>query len=344
MRRLIVCADGTWNTPDQEDNGRPAPTNVVKLHACVSEKDADGVEQICYDHPGVGTEGGWFSRAAGGAYGKGLSRNIKSAYKWLADTYETGDEVFLFGFSRGAFTVRSLGGMISACGLLKTAELETPEAWTRVDTAFEEGYRNRETGWADGWERFEDGNAIPIRFVGVWDTVGALGVPNDLALLNILDDPEKWAFHDTKLGRNVVTARHALALDEMRASFTPTLWTEVPDDADGKFYVGEILQGLGSALGWLESGWKKASRNDEADFLGTKRVEDSDWFCLIGVVANGGNPGPDGTPEPHDTFEIGEGTNHVVTKGGYFHPFANDAWATYENNRGQVTLSISRIE
>jgi hypothetical protein len=225
MKRLVVCCDGTWNTPDQQDEGRPAPTNVVRLYNCLAASGG-GVEQRSYYHPGVGTEGGPLKRTAGGAYGKGLGENIQSAYRWLASYYEPGDEIYLFGFSRGAFTVRSLAGMVAACHLLDLREVETPERWRRVKAAYENGYRetgDKRDGWCQaGWAVHD--LTVPIRFIGVWDTVGALGIPDDLALMNLLDKPEKWRFHDTTLGESVRTARHAIALDEMRASFTPTLW------------------------------------------------------------------------------------------------------------------------
>jgi len=83
MRNLVVCADGTWNTPDQEDDGIPAPTNVVKLYNCVAGKDGGGTEQLVYYHPGVGSEGNWWDRFKGGSVGAGLSKNIMSASRWL---------------------------------------------------------------------------------------------------------------------------------------------------------------------------------------------------------------------------------------------------------------------
>src|SRR6185295_3142736 len=117
MGNIVVCADGTWNTPDQKDGGLPAPTNVVKLANALADTDARGVAQKKYYHPGVGSDGSAFDRVLGGGVGKGLDQNIMSGYKWLATEYRPGDDIYLFGFSRGAFTVRSLAGMIGCCGL-----------------------------------------------------------------------------------------------------------------------------------------------------------------------------------------------------------------------------------
>ncbi len=230
MKYLIVFADGTWNRPDQEDNGIPAPTNVVKLKNCLAQTASVGgtkVEQRVYYHTGVGTEGGILARTAGGAWGEGLDKNIKSAYHWLARNYQKNDKIFCFGFSRGAYTVRSLGGLLSICGLLDLSGVDIAAGWQRVKVAYQEGYRDEKphNQWSEDWP-FHHKNMTPIRFVGVWDTVGALGIPDDLALLNLFDAEKKWRFHDTALGSNVEIARHAVALDELRASFTPTLWTK----------------------------------------------------------------------------------------------------------------------
>ncbi|NQT11445.1 MAG: DUF2235 domain-containing protein [Planctomycetes bacterium] len=224
MRRLIVCCDGTWSTPHQEHDGVPVPTNVVRLYNAVAEEDPQGVDQLKYYHPGVGTEGNWWENVKGGAAGIGLSKNIMSGYRWLCAVYQPGDQMFLFGFSRGAYSVRSLAGMIGSCGLLDLSGLADDEIWPRVQAAYDGGYRKKNSRWGKNWKL----HAPPkIHFLGVWDTVGAMGVPNDMAILNILDDRDKYAFHDTSLSKDTKHARHALALDETRASFMPALWTGV---------------------------------------------------------------------------------------------------------------------
>src|SRR5215213_6127127 len=165
MTRLIVCCDGTWNRADQ-----PAPTNVRKICQAIDESDG----QLVKYEPGVGTR--VLERIRGGAFGFGLSRNVKDCYAWLVEHYEPGDELFLFGFSRGAFTARSLAGLVRNSGILK------PENAGMVDAAYKL-YRSREPGNAPREEnaaRFRADNSHPdatIQFVGVWDTVGALGIP-----------------------------------------------------------------------------------------------------------------------------------------------------------------------
>lgn len=228
MKRLIICCDGTWNNPAQEDNGVPAPTNVFKFFNAIADDDKHlNVPQLKYYHPGLGTEGTFFQKLTGGAFGAGISRHICSAYHWLARNYEEGDQIYLYGFSRGAFTVRSLGGFL-ACGLLKLDQLDTDASWERVHTLYRKTYRGKKTDgpWTtEDWTFFLQGQPVPIRFIGVWDTVGALGIPDDLELMNIFDSKDKWQFHDTQLGDHIQTARHAMAIDEMRSSFSITRWS-----------------------------------------------------------------------------------------------------------------------
>jgi uncharacterized protein (DUF2235 family) len=254
MTKLIVSCDGTWNTPDERQDDVPAPTNVVRLHNAISAADARGIPQRKYYHSGVGTDGTMLQRLAGGAYGAGISANIMSAYRWLADNYSAGDEIFLFGFSRGAFTARSVAGFVGACGLPDLSALAPAPAWARVQQAYEVYRLPAANRPPITWPRINSGapdGAVPIQFIGVWDTVGALGIPDDLALLNLLDDPKKWSFHDTQLGAQVKIARHAVAIDEMRASFTPTFWTDAADQPlnDGQRVVQLWFPGVHCDVG-----------------------------------------------------------------------------------------------
>lgn len=228
MKRLVVCCDGTWNNAEQEANGIPTPTNVFKLFNLVLDRDTENnFQQLKYYHPGVGGEGGLANKILGGVFADGLDRHICSAYHWLGSHYEEGDEIFLYGFSRGAFTARSLSGFL-ALGLLDLHNLEPDNSWNRVHTAYEEGYRPqlRNHDWNEsGWKLFHDRKPCPIRFVGVWDTVGTLGIPDDLEIFNLFDDKAKWEFHNTNLGSHIQTARHAMAMDELRSCFSITRWS-----------------------------------------------------------------------------------------------------------------------
>lgn len=157
-----------------------------------------------------------------GATGRGLSRNVLEAYRYLIRNYVPGDELFLLGFSRGAFTVRSLAGLIRNCGILRLNALDiVPQAY--------ELYRSREPG-AHPREReatlfrrsYSVLDRVPIKFIGVWDTVGSLG--NPLLLNGYLS--RRYEFHDTDLSSIVSNAYQALAIDEKRRHFRPALWNK----------------------------------------------------------------------------------------------------------------------
>src|SRR5687768_3222241 len=207
-KRLVVCCDGTWNFADQ-----PSKTNVAKVALSVRPTSAAGKEQRVYYHSGVGTHR--WERLRGGAFGVGLSRNIVDAYRFLVETYEPDDELFLFGFSRGAFTARSLAGLVHNSGVLRRDHADRiPEAWALYRDRIEQP-----NGAAATLFRRSYAHETEIRFVGVWDTVGALGVPApDTTWLQPSANRfnRRWAFHDTELGDRVEAAFHALAVDEQR--------------------------------------------------------------------------------------------------------------------------------
>lgn len=219
MKRIAVCADGTWNRPDQEDRGKRKPTNVVKTARGILPTDANGTAQIVYYHDGVGTNWG-ADKIAGGGMGIGLSSNIVDAYQFIVLNYEPGDELFLFGFSRGAYTVRSLAGLLHKLGVLpKNHAFYTPEAYKL--------YRDQAS--AESVAEFRsahDSKEISIKFIGVWDTVGALGIP--VGIFKRFN--KRYQFHEVNLTKNVEAAYHALAIDEKRRPFAPSLW-ELPENS-----------------------------------------------------------------------------------------------------------------
>ncbi|MGW4064074.1 DUF2235 domain-containing protein [Amycolatopsis sp. NPDC004747] len=218
-KRLVICCDGTWNSLRQ-----PAPTNVGQLQKVVAAADPAGTEQRVYYHEGVGTGKLW-DRLIGGAFGVGLSANVQDAYRFVAENYEPGDELFFFGFSRGAYTARSTVGFIRNCGVLRPGELGRLEEAYGLYRA-----RDRATSGPDSPRarefraKYAREDRTPIRFVGVWDTVGALGIPlSGGRLIHLLN--KRWQFHDMELTSIVQAAYQALAVDEHRKSFTPAVWT-----------------------------------------------------------------------------------------------------------------------
>jgi uncharacterized protein (DUF2235 family) len=224
MKRIAVCCDGTWNSADhKDDNGRLAVTNVRKIFELMRE--ASGV-QIRRYYAGVGSKVG--ERARGGALGWGLSATISEAYQQCVRDFEPGDELFVFGFSRGAYTARSLAGFIRSSGLLKREHLTD----ARVDEAYEL-YRDRTSDSHPDSPRAREFrarwcNETRIKFIGVWDTVGSLGIPKIGMGLANMAFRDRWSFHDVELSTFVDFAYHAVAIDECRGPFTPTLWCQQP--------------------------------------------------------------------------------------------------------------------
>jgi uncharacterized protein (DUF2235 family) len=224
QRNLVVCCDGTWNTPTQKDRGLVVPSNVVKMSRAID--DSDPARQRIYYDTGVGTGRGidkWF----GGAFGVGLTDNIEQAYRWIADEYRDGDRLCFFGFSRGAYTVRSLAGLIGRCGLTGPGDAKAArKAYELYRQASDDRARSRASEFKAGQRD------VQVHFLGVWDTVGSLGVPalSRYGLLRktvrVLARGSKFAhgFHDENLGRHVVHAYHAVAIDEERGPFAPSLW------------------------------------------------------------------------------------------------------------------------
>jgi uncharacterized protein (DUF2235 family) len=221
MKRLAVFCDGTWNQPDHLDQGVPAPTNVFKLKRALVATDDQGNQQLAHYEAGVGTRR--WERIRGGGFGLGLSRNVQECYAFLVDHYEPGDELYFFGFSRGAFTARSTVGLVRNSGILRVENRD------RIKDAYGL-YRKRDPNSKPKGidaERFRAAHSHPdmdIQFVGVWDTVGALGIPIDGFRPPWL--VKRWSFHDTDLSSHVRNAFHALAIDERRAAFEPTLWNQ----------------------------------------------------------------------------------------------------------------------
>ncbi|HET6705116.1 DUF2235 domain-containing protein [Amycolatopsis sp.] len=262
-KRLVICCDGTWNTLRQ-----PAPTNVGRLQRAVAPVDPDGVEQRVYYREGVGTGKLW-DRLTGGAFGVGLSANVKNAYRFVVENYEPGDELFFFGFSRGAYTARSTVGFIRNCGVLLPGEAG------RLDEAY--GIyraRDRATSGPDSARarafraKHAHEDRTPIRFVGVWDTVGALGIPlSGGRLIHLLN--KRWQFHDMKLTSIVQAAFQALAVDEHRKSFAPAVW-EPSAAAEGQVREQVWFAGAHSDVG---GGYQQPALSDLALRWMTERAE-----------------------------------------------------------------------
>lgn len=351
MTRLAILCDGTWNTAQA-----PQPTNVWLLAGALAPRGADGVAQKGFYIEGVGTGRGlsdapsrWVDRWVGGALGWGLDDNVMDAYRALVRAWSPGDEVFVFGFSRGAYTARSLGGLLRRAGILR------PEGIARVPEAMEL-YRRRgdprterdapemmawrarhapdtPTSAAEvAWRRAKGLPAPPVlrlAFMGVWDTVGALGIPGHLTTAPLVN--RRHQFHDTDLSSMVRRARHAVAIDERRRAYEPTLWTNLPsrnreemglgpgDDPlapgldppyrqdwfpgdHGAVGGGSREKGLSSlACEWVAQGAQEAGLAFKPDVLAAIRgaqdprgaLETLDRTLISGLLARADRDGPD---------------------------------------------------
>src|SRR6187401_308483 len=255
-KNIILCSDGTGNT-DIKGRG----TNVFKLFEAVDltehRTNPDLDTQLAFYDDGVGTRGNLIVRSLGGIAGYGLKRNVKELYRELSRVYDPGDRIFLFGFSRGAFTVRTLAGMIGACGILNGNDFDKAQdlrdAVTRAYGAYRAKYQSvmsRAVGAVLRWpppeialRRFFDEYAarvhrdVPIAFIGVWDTVDAVGMPFAIAdAANRLVYQFKFRTHD--LGKNVKRACHALSIDDPRLAFVPVLWRGPDPRLDQVWFAG----------------------------------------------------------------------------------------------------------
>jgi len=233
MKRLAVFLDGTWN-----DKG--SRTNVHRLSELVAPRGTDGIAQELRYDPGVGTK--WHNKLSGGTLGRGLSDNVRQAYSWLLKRYEDGDHVFIFGFSRGAYTARSLGGLIAGCGLRRNgAPFDVDYLYDRYQKRKDDAVPIYKLQFIkDSGERkltdeesrlLEFSRRIDIHMMGVWDTVGALGVPwTGMPVIG----RDQFYFHNPNLSKIYKHAYQALAVDEHRGAYKPTLWTLFKPEIAGK--------------------------------------------------------------------------------------------------------------
>jgi uncharacterized protein (DUF2235 family) len=207
-KNIVICCDGTGN------EFGPKNTNVVKLFELLVKNPAT---QVAYYDPGVGTLSApgaisapvkWFTKLLGLAFAFGLTGNIEDAYRYLMERFNEGDRVYLFGFSRGAFTVRALAGMIYKCGLLQRGSENLIPYASKM-------YRHGSKKLAEGFKRAFS-RECPVHFIGVWDTVKSVGLFR------------QRRFPNSVLNPSVAHARQALSLDEQRSHFRPSLWDHTP--------------------------------------------------------------------------------------------------------------------
>ncbi len=207
-KRIIFCADGTWN--DATTN-----TNVYKIFKAMNFTAA---QCPIYDD-GVGSDGNPLTKLLGGAFGDGLDQKITDGYTRISHLYEKGDSIFVFGFSRGAYVARSLAGMIANCGL-PTQNVDDNLTALAYEAYREHDRTTRQQLLAQLGQKYSI-DTPAVTMVGVWDTVGALGIPAIFGGIDML----RYGFLDTQLHPCVKNAYHAVSIDEKRREFPATLWT-----------------------------------------------------------------------------------------------------------------------
>ena len=264
MKNIILSTDGTGNA-----GGVGHGTNVWRLHTSIDRQShltvEDNIRQVAFYHDGVGTQDKKILKIIGGAFGYGLKRTIKELYTFLVNNYEPGDQIYLFGFSRGAYTVRLLAGMILACGIIdrnkydNKSDADLANDVENVYRLLQELLKQHKEEELE--ESIDESNLvektrksirviskkinpleeipkdihlnIKIRFIGVWDTVDAYAIPSD-TLATVLDRFFYISFreHDNELNEGVENACHVLSIDDQRRTFEPVLWKENPKSKD----------------------------------------------------------------------------------------------------------------
>ena len=316
MKRIITCSDGTWDNPKHKDEGVLSPSNVFRFKKLIAFKGDDNIVQIPFYDAGVGTN--WYDHISGGAFGIGINQNIIDAYLHIVYHYEPGDEIYLIGFSRGAYTARSVAGFIRNCGLLKRENEDL------IEEAFKLYKRRDDNSHPNAKEAlvFRERYSHPdvrIKFIGVWDTVGSLGIPiKCFQQFNkeILD----CQFHDTELSSYVDYAYHALAIDEHRKPFLPTLWHQ----KESARLAGQIMEQV----------WFSGVHCDVGGGYNERGLSDCTllWMIekasLVGLQFNDiSNIFPDSLDEMHNSmtlfYRIFGYKNREVNKGDGYNEYAS---------------------
>lgn len=268
-KRLILCEDGkkskeaiatnnptnarrrkkkgTWLNSDSGSlkESVAIPSNITRLSRAIKSQSSDGIPQVVSYHWGIGAGGGIFDRLSG-ATGNGLSEITREGYQFIATNWIPGDEIFIFGFSRGAYTARAIAGLIGDIGILTTEGLPfLAEIFRDVQHQYDRDYEpkypdlpfpNKPSASSEAYKselkrRRMTRLGVQIKVVGVFDTVGALGTPKIgwLTRLGVQSKAMKaLSFYDTSLSNQIEYAFQALALDERRFAFQPTLWEKLP--------------------------------------------------------------------------------------------------------------------
>jgi uncharacterized protein (DUF2235 family) len=260
MKRLVCSLDGTWN----DDDGERPLTNVAKLNRAILFEDSRGVRQLTRYVVGIASSEDRGLTFLKGAIGFEVGDRIKAGYQFLSHVYEPGDEIYLFGFSRGAYEARSLASFVTLFGLAKKgSDFPIDEAWS----IYRRGDHKRDF---NAVAKISEACHYPVRIrcLGVWDTVGNIGNPYwSMGWLS-----RKFDYHDMRLHDTIDVALHALSIDETRSPFRPALFT-YPDDVqppsrqhiEQKWFAGTHAD--------VGGGWPETDLSDIALLWMAERVQ-----------------------------------------------------------------------
>lgn len=358
-RNIVICCDGTGNEIESD------LSNVLKLYQ-ISDRDDD---QVVFYDSGIGTIGrqnGWTKfrdsakEVVSGATGQGLDQNVLDAYRFLVSTYQEGDQVFLFGFSRGAYTVRVLAGFIRALGLLH------PEQLNLANYALKWYKGISITGEFDNIWRFSEitkARDITIHFLGVWDTVSSVFRPNG-KLLSFGFTKKKFPY--TVNNDVIKIVRHAVAIDEKRRVFPADLWggkrqfkshkfDRTPEDQDVKeVWFAGVHSDVGGGYPESESGLGKIPLNwmvVEAVEAGLRISKSRYGRLVLGNSMKGSKrkyvePDPNGVKHNSYKYPLKILGAHIrqIPKGAHVHESVKSRINEQENNYQPKNLDINHIE
>jgi uncharacterized protein (DUF2235 family) len=375
-KTIVFCADGTWNGLGEGDAGaavEAGATNVLRLFAALdgritddSLRKRDEQEKVAFDADGepaqvakylhgVGDSRNAIRKLLGGVFGEGFIERIVRGYTFVSRHYQPGDRIVLTGFSRGAYTVRALAGMITKMGLLPPREMlgadgqHDPELAYRLGTFIWTRYREQAGKHSTllGYLAEFKGESIaldrlvakvPVDTVAVWDTVGSLGIPvHDLRDAGRIDI---FQFADCALSSQVAAGFHAVALDEERTDFMPTLW-DARDGVVQRWFCGAHSDVGGG--GEPAAVYSSISLQWMADKLRGRGVRFTPQPAPGGVVAYG----PVGRPYERPPFDLRPHAPRPLPADVRFHPSVQaclDGFAPYQPESLRALLKNRRLD
>lgn len=348
MKNIALSTDGTGNS-----GGKGHGTNVWRIHTAIDRNKTDKPLQLAYYHDGVGSQENKLLKIVGGALGYGMGRTIRELYFFLVNNYSAEDRIFLFGFSRGAYTVRLLAGFITSCGILNRddyragSDLQMRRDIKRAYSVYKDllDYQKRHKDVDDETRetdikyiksRLEDSrhDDVRIRFIGVWDTVDAYAIPSD-TLARFVDKVFYTSFreHDNSLSDQVEQACHALSIDDQRRTFQPVLWRE-NNNADHQRIQQVWFAGVHSNVG---GGYPKQGLA---------------WVSLEWMMAKASAAGLQLVEEDIEQFRENQNVHDKLYDsrsglGAYYAFRARDigkSWSTYVSEKSKPCIHLSALE